>query len=90
MNYINQTNKKISFREFTYHLHLEAVNLLIVLLSVHLFSQQPTDKSIIFRYIQFEFIMNAFAFFHEITDHIFAFIFCLFLEPFIIIQMRTP
>lgn len=36
-------------REFTYHLHLEAVNSLIVLLSVHLFA--PTDKSIIFRTI---------------------------------------
>lgn len=40
----------IPVKEFTYHLHLEAVNLLIVLLSVHLFSQQPTEKSIIFRY----------------------------------------
>ncbi|XP_055316228.1 dymeclin isoform X2 [Sitodiplosis mosellana] len=39
----------IPVKEFTYHLHLEAVNLLIVLLSVHLFSQQPTEKSIIFR-----------------------------------------
>ncbi|TMW41326.1 hypothetical protein DOY81_013593, partial [Sarcophaga bullata] len=36
-------------REFTYHLHLEAVNTLITLLSVHLFTQQPTEKSIIFR-----------------------------------------
>lgn len=39
-----------NFREFTYHLHLEAVNSLLVLLSVHLFSQQPTEKSVIFRY----------------------------------------
>ncbi|XP_031616769.1 dymeclin isoform X2 [Contarinia nasturtii] len=39
----------IPVKEFTYHLHLEAVNLLIVLLSVHLFSQQPIEKSIIFR-----------------------------------------
>lgn len=40
----------IHFRDFTYHLHLEAVNSLLVLLSVHLFSQQPTEKSVIFRY----------------------------------------
>ncbi|XP_044314375.1 dymeclin [Drosophila rhopaloa] len=39
----------IPVKEFTYHLHLEAVNMLITLLSVHLFSQQPTDKSIVFR-----------------------------------------
>lgn len=50
MKFIN-FNKFTDFcREFTYHLHLEAVNLLIVLLSVHLFSQQPTEKSIIFRW----------------------------------------
>ncbi|KAH8284888.1 hypothetical protein KR054_002360 [Drosophila jambulina] len=39
----------IPVKEFTYHLHLEAVNTLITLLSVHLFAQQPTDKSIVFR-----------------------------------------
>ncbi|KAH8277900.1 hypothetical protein KR018_009896 [Drosophila ironensis] len=39
----------IPVKEFTYHLHLEAVNMLITLLSVHLFTQQPTDKSIVFR-----------------------------------------
>ncbi|XP_075166013.1 dymeclin [Haematobia irritans] len=39
----------IPVKEFTYHLHLEAVNTLITLLSEHLFSQQPTEKSIIFR-----------------------------------------
>ncbi|KNC27216.1 Dymeclin [Lucilia cuprina] len=39
----------IPVKEFTYHLHLEAVNNLITLLSVHLFTQQPTEKSIIFR-----------------------------------------
>ncbi|XP_034653802.1 dymeclin [Drosophila subobscura] len=39
----------IPVKEFTYHLHLEAVNMLITLLSVHLFAQQPTDKSIVFR-----------------------------------------
>ncbi|BFG05300.1 dymeclin [Drosophila madeirensis] len=39
----------IPVKEFTYHLHLEAVNMLITLLSVHLFAQQPTEKSIVFR-----------------------------------------
>ncbi|XP_037949456.1 dymeclin-like [Teleopsis dalmanni] len=41
----------IPVKEFTYHLHLEAVNTIITLLSVHLFTQQPTEKSIIFRTI---------------------------------------
>ncbi|KAG4078643.1 hypothetical protein HA402_015233 [Bradysia odoriphaga] len=41
----------IPVKEFTYHLHLEAVNLIIVLFSLHLFSQQPTDKSLIFKTI---------------------------------------
>ncbi|EDW01777.1 dymeclin [Drosophila grimshawi] len=52
----------IPVKEFTYHLHLESVNTLITLLSVHLFAQQlqhqqqqpqppPTDKSIVFRTI---------------------------------------
>lgn len=39
------------FRDHTYHLHLEAVNTIIVLLSVHLFSPQPTERSVIFRTI---------------------------------------
>ncbi|KXJ73999.1 hypothetical protein RP20_CCG014259 [Aedes albopictus] len=41
----------IPVKEFTYHLHLEAVNCLIVLLSVSQFSQQRTDKSTIFKTI---------------------------------------
>ncbi|XP_055636644.1 dymeclin isoform X2 [Toxorhynchites rutilus septentrionalis] len=41
----------IPVKEFTYHLHLEAVNCLIVLLSISQFSQQGTDKSTIFRTI---------------------------------------
>lgn len=41
----------IPVKEFTYHLHLEAVNCLIVLLSVSQFTQQGTDKSTIFRTI---------------------------------------
>ncbi|XP_053693826.1 dymeclin isoform X2 [Sabethes cyaneus] len=41
----------IPVKEFTYHLHLEAVNCLIVLLSVSQFSQHGTDKSTIFRTI---------------------------------------
>ncbi|XP_004535874.1 dymeclin [Ceratitis capitata] len=41
----------IPVKEFTYHLHLEVVNTFITLLSVHLFTEQPTDKSIIFRTI---------------------------------------
>ncbi|XP_055614532.1 dymeclin isoform X2 [Uranotaenia lowii] len=41
----------IPVKEFTYHLHLEAVNTLIVLLSVSQFSQNGTEKSIIFRTI---------------------------------------
>lgn len=38
-------------REFTYHLHLEAVNLLIVLMSMHLFSQGPAEQSTIYKTI---------------------------------------
>uniref|UniRef100_U5EPG1 Dymeclin n=1 Tax=Corethrella appendiculata TaxID=1370023 RepID=U5EPG1_9DIPT len=41
----------IPVKEFTYHLHLEAVNSIIILLSVNLFSQQPTEKSTIFKTI---------------------------------------
>uniref|UniRef100_A0A1A9WWJ1 Dymeclin n=1 Tax=Glossina brevipalpis TaxID=37001 RepID=A0A1A9WWJ1_9MUSC len=41
----------IPVKEFTYHLHLESVNCLITLLSVHLFTQQPAEKLIIFRTI---------------------------------------
>ncbi|XP_067630358.1 dymeclin [Eurosta solidaginis] len=41
----------IPVKEFTYHLHLETVNTIITLLSVHLFAEQPTEKSIIFRTI---------------------------------------
>ncbi|EDS43007.1 conserved hypothetical protein [Culex quinquefasciatus] len=41
----------IPVKEFTYHLHLEAVNCLIVLLSVSQFTQQGTEKSNIFRTI---------------------------------------
>ncbi|CRK90666.1 CLUMA_CG004367, isoform A [Clunio marinus] len=38
-------------KEFTYHLHLECVNVIIVLCSVYLYNQQTTDKSTIFRTI---------------------------------------
>ncbi|CAD7077500.1 unnamed protein product [Hermetia illucens] len=41
----------IPVKGFTYHLHLEAVNAIIILFSVHLFSQQPSDKSAIFKTI---------------------------------------
>lgn len=41
----------IPVKEFTYHLHLEAVNVIITLLSVHLFSNQPVEKSVVFRTI---------------------------------------
>uniref|UniRef100_A0A0K8TNJ3 Dymeclin n=1 Tax=Tabanus bromius TaxID=304241 RepID=A0A0K8TNJ3_TABBR len=41
----------IPVKEATYHLHLEAVNTIITLLSVHLFSAQSTDKSVIFKAI---------------------------------------
>lgn len=36
-------------RDYTYHLHLEAVNNIITLLSVRLYSAQPTTKSSIYR-----------------------------------------
>lgn len=36
-------------REFTYHLHLEAVNTILVLFSLHLFSNQPAEKATIFK-----------------------------------------
>ncbi|XP_053673261.1 dymeclin [Anopheles nili] len=39
----------IPVKEFTYHLHLEAVNCMIILLSVSLFSQQTMEKSTIYR-----------------------------------------
>lgn len=38
-------------KEFTYHLHLECVNVIIVLCSVYLTNQQTTDKSTIFKNI---------------------------------------
>ncbi|XP_055697914.1 dymeclin [Phlebotomus papatasi] len=41
----------IPVKDFTYHLHLEAVNNLITLLSVHLYSSQSTEKSTIYRAI---------------------------------------
>uniref|UniRef100_A0A182SCL3 Dymeclin n=1 Tax=Anopheles maculatus TaxID=74869 RepID=A0A182SCL3_9DIPT len=41
----------IPVKEFTYHLHLEAVNCMIILLSVSLFSQQTMEKSTIYRTI---------------------------------------
>lgn len=45
------TNSPIlsSNRDNTYHLHLEAVNNLITLLSIRLYSTQPTTKSVIYR-----------------------------------------
>lgn len=36
-------------RDHTYHLHLEAVNNIITLLSMRLYSVQPTTKSVIYR-----------------------------------------
>lgn len=39
----------VPIKDHTYHLHLEIVNTIIVLLSVHLFSPQPTDRSTIFK-----------------------------------------
>jgi len=41
----------LPLRDSSYHLHLEAVNIIIVLLSVHLFSPQPTERSTIFKTI---------------------------------------
>lgn len=38
-------------KEFTYHLHLECVNVIIVLCSVYLYNQQTTERSTIFRTI---------------------------------------
>lgn len=38
-------------KEFTYHLHLECVNIIIVLCSVYLTNQQTTEKSTIFKTI---------------------------------------
>lgn len=39
----------IPVKDFTYPLHLEAVNCLLVLLSVQMFSQRPASKSCIYR-----------------------------------------
>lgn len=39
----------IPVKDFTYHLHLEAVNSIITLMSINLFSQQQTEKSTIFK-----------------------------------------
>jgi dymeclin len=38
-------------KEFTYHLHLECTNVIIVLCSVYLYNQQTTERSTIFRTI---------------------------------------
>lgn len=38
-------------KDFTYHLHLECVNVIIVLCSVYLYNQQTTERSTIFRTI---------------------------------------
>lgn len=38
-------------KDFTYHLHLECVNTIIVLCSVYLYNQQTTERSTIFRTI---------------------------------------
>lgn len=38
-------------KEFTYHVHLECVNVIIVLCSVYLYNQQTTERSTIFRTI---------------------------------------
>lgn len=39
----------ITSRDYTYHLLLEAVNNIITLLSIRLYSAQPTSKSVIYR-----------------------------------------
>ncbi|KDR21174.1 Dymeclin [Zootermopsis nevadensis] len=39
----------VPLKDFTYPLHLEAINCLLVLLSVQMFSQQPASKSCIYR-----------------------------------------
>jgi dymeclin len=41
----------IPLKDYTYHLHLECVNILLVLCSVYLFNQQTTERSTIFRTI---------------------------------------
>lgn len=41
----------IPLKEYTYHLHLECVNVILVLCSVYLFNQQTTERSTIFRTI---------------------------------------
>lgn len=38
-------------KDFTYHVHLECVNVIIVLCSVYLYNQQTTERSTIFRTI---------------------------------------
>lgn len=37
------------FRDFTYILHLEAINSLLVLLSIQMFSTQPAEKLRIYK-----------------------------------------
>lgn len=41
----------IPLKDYTYHLHLECVNVILVLCSVYLFNQQTTERSTIFRTI---------------------------------------
>ncbi|KAG5682839.1 hypothetical protein PVAND_012161 [Polypedilum vanderplanki] len=41
----------IPLKDYTYHLHLECVNVILVLCSVYLYNQQTTERSTIFRTI---------------------------------------
>jgi len=39
------------FRDFTYALHLEALNTLLVLLSIQMFQPQSASKFVLYKYI---------------------------------------
>jgi dymeclin len=51
INYKVKKNVIIFILEYTYHLHLECVNVILVLCSVYLHNQQTTERSTIFRTI---------------------------------------
>jgi len=49
--YITYKSRLFNFRNFTYALHLEALNTLLVLLSVQMYQPQPASKFKIYKYM---------------------------------------
>lgn len=53
-SYLYRLKLKCRFSDFTYVVHLEAINCLLVLLSVQLFSQTPAEYSTVYRIVMHE------------------------------------